>query len=136
MFSSNRSELRNIFFSAWEKHQKKLPTDLLEAELITIILAHPEYHAFLNDPDTYQQYEFNEDNPFLHLSLHLALREQIKVNRPVGVQDIYQQLHEKLNDSLKAEHKMLLCLQEILWEAQQTGKAPDEKKYLSLLKLL
>ena len=134
--SNNRNEARNIFFTAWQKHLQKSPVEKLEAQIIDIILQHPEYHYILNDPDTYQTKDFEGENPFLHLSLHLALYEQISTDRPHGIKQIYQDLCEKFPDALTTQHSMMKCLAEVLWEAQQTGVMPDENNYLSRLRAI
>ncbi len=136
MSTSERDELRHIFFEAWRKHQQKLPVEPLENQIINIILLHPEYHMILAHPENYQAKDFTETNPFLHMSLHLALREQIATNRPTGIKEIYQQLYKKTPDILTVEHQMMECLAQILWDAQQAGKIPDEKNYLDNLRKL
>ncbi len=133
---TERDELRQVFFEAWRKHQAHLPIEPLEAHIIEIILLHPEYHELLAHPEKYQTENFSETNPFLHLSLHLALREQINTNRPIGITAIYNTLCQKYPDPHHAEHKMLECLGQILWDAQQRGKMPDEQYYLETLKKL
>ncbi len=136
MFSSNRSELRKFFFDAWNKHLNSLPTEPLEKQIIEIFLDHPEYHTLLMQPDHFQEQEFANENPFLHLSLHLALREQINTNRPDGIKKIYQQLCHKLQDNLAAEHSMITMLENILWEAQKNHAMPNEEVYLEYLQKL
>ena len=114
---------------------EKTPLEPIEAQVVDIILAHPEYHAFLKDPDKFQDKDFSEGNPFLHMSLHMAIREQIQINRPEGIKRTYQGLCERV-DALFAEHLMMECLEKILWEAQQNGQMPDEKIYLDCLQRL
>lgn len=134
MFSNDRNELRKVFFEAWKKHQQHLPIEPLEAQVIDIILRHPEYHDILSNPEKFQTHDFMESNPFLHMSLHLALREQISTNRPAGIKAIYEKLCHQLADAHDAEHRMVECLGTILWEAQQSGKMPDEQAYLEVLR--
>jgi len=136
MFSNNRTEMRKIFFTAWNKHKQHILLEALDQQLIDIILLHPEYHNILNHPEKFQDHDFGAENPFLHMSLHLAIREQINTNRPYGIQKIYHDLSEKLQDTLRVEHRMLDCLENFLWQAQQSGKAPDEKNYLIQLQEL
>ena len=71
MYSAERNELRKVFFEAWRKHQNQLVIEPLEEKIIHIILKHPEYHALLNQPEDFQEKDFDETNPFLHMSLHL-----------------------------------------------------------------
>ncbi len=133
MFSTDRDQLRKVFFDAWQKYKQHLPIEPLEAQLIEIMLLHPEYHSVLDQPDNFHLHDFAESNPFLHMSLHLAIREQVNTNRPAGIQAIYQQHCVKSQDAHIAEHIMMDCLAEVLWQAQQDGKMPDEENYLRLL---
>jgi hypothetical protein len=134
--TSERDELRKIFFASWQKHQLQLPVEPLEVQLIEIILLHPELHELLNQPENFLAENFGSANPFLHLSLHLALREQVGTNRPPGIQKIYAKLCRQFNDVHLAEHHMLDCLEEILWIAQKENKNPDEQRYFEMLSRL
>lgn len=136
MPSSERDEMRKIFFDAWNKYHEKRPVEPLEADIIAIILRHPEYHDFLNNSENLDKNHFLEQNPFLHMSLHLALQEQINTNRPAGIKAIYTKLCSGLGDKHSTEHKMIDCLATILWDAQQNQTMPDEKKYLEKLREL
>ncbi len=98
MYTNNRDAYRQAFFTVWQKYQKKLPLDATEAQLVEVIALHPEFHALLENPAAYQQQEFElEENPFLHMSLHIALREQIRMNRPHGIATILQTITGKIN---------------------------------------
>ncbi len=134
MFSTERDQLRKKFFDAWQKHLNQSPVEPLEAEIIQVVLLHPEYHVILNDLDTYQARDFAEGNPFLHMSLHLAMREQLRTNRPHGIVAVFQRYCQKFQDPHVAEHQMMEVLTQVLWQAQQEGKMPDEQVYLELLR--
>jgi len=135
MYTNNRDAYRQAFFTVWQKYQKKLPLEPVEAQLVEIIDLHPEYHPLLGKPDSYQNQEFTtEENPFLHMSLHIALREQIRTNRPAGVAAIYADLIEKYVHTHEVEHRMMECLSQIIWSAQQTGVMSSEEYYLEKLK--
>ena len=137
MYSNNRDAYRQAFFTVWQKYQKKLLLEPVEAQLAEIIALHPEYHALLEKPESYQQQEFTlEENPFLHMSLHISLREQIGMDRPKGIVKIHQDLCAIHQDAHAVEHSMIECLARILWQAQQSGEAPQEKDYLDLLSRL
>lgn len=136
MTQSDRNEARKIFFTAWQKHQAQTPVEPLEAQIIEIILQHPEYHHLLNDLENNLDKDFTEENPFLHLSLHLALREQVSTNRPAGIQSIYQTLLNKHGDTLFVEHKMIEVLAVILWKSQRSGSMSSEEEYLENLRKL
>ena len=125
-----------FFFACWEKHKQQRPLEPLEAQLLEVILLHPELHSILENPTNFLAEDFHEGNPFLHLGLHIALREQVSTNRPAGIQAVYAKLCRRFNDVHAAEHKMIDCLSEILWQAQQTQTPPNEQYYLALLKQL
>ena len=131
--STEREEMRKVFFEAWRKHGLQLPVEPLEGQLIDIMLLHPEYHSLLTQPENFQAEDFPEANPFLHMSLHLAIREQVGTNRPLGIKEIHHKLTHKFQDLHAEEHHMMDCLADVLWQAQQSGKVPDERVYLEKL---
>lgn len=138
IFGQNRGELRRMYVAAWQKHVDGRPMSLLETQIADVIAEHPEYHAVVTGPEYEQDYrpERGETNPFLHMGLHLSLREQIATDRPVGVKIVYAQLSDRLCDAHAAEHRMIDCLAETLWEAQSQNRAPDEQQYLERLRRL
>ena len=133
---SDREASRKIFFDAWHKYTTNQALEPLESEIIRIILCHPEYQVILNDPASNQSKNFDDSNPFLHLGLHLGIREQVSIDRPAGVAEIYQQLCKKHRDPHVAEHKFMEYLAKVLWEAEQHGKMIETQDYLAGLKKL
>lgn len=137
IYSNDREAFRQAFVTAWQKHLKKLPTDNVETQLIQIILIHPEYQILFEKPADYENQEFNlEENPFLHMGLHLAVREQIRINRPYGIAEIQQNLITRFRNMHAVEHCMMDCLAQLMWKAQQSGMLPNETDYLEALKNL
>ena len=136
LFNPSRDEVREFFFNTWAKFKAQKPlTDLEKIALGTIHL-HPEYHAILDAPAQYMQQEYypelGETNPFLHMSLHVSVQEQMSINQPTGITDIYQKLLHK-RDEHDAQHAILECLAETIWHAQRNQTAPDNHYYLQLL---
>ncbi|MEE8119559.1 MAG: DUF1841 family protein [Gammaproteobacteria bacterium] len=140
MFGSDRGQLRRQFVEAWEKIQQNRPLSELEALITDIIALHPEYHDLLGGgEDTLDldwQPEQGETNPFLHMAMHIAIREQLGANRPAGIREVHAQLAARHGDTHAAEHVMLEALGETLWEAQRSGLPPDETLYLERLRKL
>jgi len=103
-----------------------------------VIESHPEYHADVTGDDLDRDYtpDGGRSNPYLHMGLHLGIREQVSTNRPAGIAKIHRTLISKTGDAHLAEHQMIECLAEALWEAQSQGGAPDEQKYLARLQRL
>ena len=136
----DRSGLRRHYLEAWRKRSAGAPLEPLEFQLVTVIEQHPEYHALLEDDALalardYQP-ESGQANPFLHLGLHLAIREQVATDRPPGIAAVHRELARRLGDAHEAEHQMLDKLGEALWYAQRTGRPPDEAAYLESLRRL
>ena len=136
MYSNNRDTYRQAFFTTWQKHLKKMPLETVEADMVAIIMMHPEYHSLLDENNMQQQNFTVEENPFLHMSLHMAIREQIRTNRPAGIAEVYEKLmtaHENTHD---VEHYMMTVLANLIWVAQETGEMPGEDEYLRRLREL
>jgi len=137
MFSQDRDSLRRYLAAAWTKAEAGLPLEPLERQIAALVREHPEYHALLADPERAVARDFapelGEGNPFLHLSLHLALLEQVATDRPPGIRDHYQRLVRRSGDAHRAEHLVMECLAKTLWEAQREGRPPDEAAYLACL---
>jgi hypothetical protein len=138
MFQS-RDEVRQIYLSVWHKLQQQLVLEPMEALIAEVIEIHPEYHALLEAGDDIKQQEFTPDqgqtNPFLHMGMHIALREQSGADRPFGIRALHQKL-VSLKGQHEAEHAMMECLGQSLWSAQRDNQAPDETTYLDCLKKL
>ena len=132
----SRDQLRLAYAQAWAKHLARSPLAPLEAQIADVIEAHPEYQRIVADADAAVDFEPNTgqaaENPFLHMGLHLAVREQLIVDRPPGVRDLKQQLQTRYGDGHRAEHALMEALGEELWMAQRDGRAPDERQYLVL----
>lgn len=129
-----------MYLEAWRKFSAKQPLEPLEKQLAAVIAEHPEYVSWLEAGDAALGAEFTpeggQQNPFLHMGLHLAIREQVATNRPAGIAEVHQKLAERLGGAHEAEHAMLEPLAETLWDAQRQGRMPDEQAYLERLRKL
>jgi len=137
MFGQDRTELRQMFFTSWKKHQNKQLMEPLEAVVAKIIELHPEYHALLEDKETVDKDympEMGQTNPFLHMAMHISIQEQLSTKRPTGIDQLYQSMLQKNKDPHETEHLMMECLGKMLWEAQSQNRTPDENDYLGCLR--
>lgn len=136
----NREQLRQMYLEAWRKYNAGLPLQPLEAQIAAVIAEHKEYVPLLESGPQALSADFTpeggRENPFLHMGLHLAIREQVATDRPRGIAPIHQALSERLGDPHAAEHAMLEPLAETLWESQRSGRIPDEQRYLERLRNL
>ena len=137
IFGEDRNELRQMYSTAWKKHGDRELLSPLESQIAQVIDDHPEYNdAVSNDLDREFTVEGGETNPFLHMGLHLGIREQVATDRPAGIAAIFRGLAGRIGDAHLAEHRMIDCLAETLWEAQSNDSAPDESQYLERLRQL
>lgn len=135
----SREALRKRYVEAWRRRREGLPLEPLDAAIADVIELHPEYQSMLVDAASVTQaftVEEGRTNPFLHMGLHLALREQLATRRPAGIGEIHSALARRLGSTHDAEHRMIDALAETLWEAQRRGVPPDESAYLERLRRL
>jgi len=135
----NREQLRRSYCDAWRKYRAGAPLEPLEAQIAAVIAEHTEYVPLVESPEALAQEftpEGGRENPFLHMGLHLAVREQVATDRPAGIAHIHETLTRRLGDAHAAEHAMIERLAEALWEAQRAGRMPDERQYLERLRTL
>lgn len=137
MFTPSRDEARRFLIDAWAKAQEDAPLSGLERIAADLIALHPEYHAMLEDPEKHAPRDFLPEtgaiNPFLHLSLHLAVAEQLAIDQPPGIRAQFERLRAAKGDEHAALHAVLECLGEVLWQAQRLNAPPDAALYLDCL---
>ncbi|MDR2165738.1 MAG: DUF1841 family protein [Zoogloeaceae bacterium] len=133
MFAPSRDAVRRFFCEVWRKRAGGLPLAGAELAAADIVLRHPEHHALLADPETSLGRDWTPEegvmNPFLHLSLHLAIAEQLAIDHPPGIRAVFTRLLRRM-DAHAAEHRLLETLAETLWTAQRQGQMPDTGEYL------
>ena len=139
MFNPSRDEVRTFFFEMWAKYRRGEPLSGLEQTALSIVLLHPEYQSLLENRERNLDRDFSPEsaqvNPFLHLSLHLAIEEQLAIDQPRGIRARYDALLSKSGSEHDAKHVVLECLGQTIWEAQRMRSPPDEAAYLRCLDL-
>lgn len=138
MLNPSRAEARNFFFTAYNKGNAQQALTALEKITYGVIVEHPEYSHILANPDKYRDFTWSpttgETNPFLHLSLHVSILEQLSINQPPGITPLYQELCATLANEHEAQHQVMDCLAEMIWQSQFTQMQPDPTIYLSCLR--
>jgi hypothetical protein len=140
MFAPSKEEVRRFFRDTWRKHVAQQILTPLETMALDWIIEHPEYQALLNSDDLETRefrIEDGQANPFLHLSMHLAIAEQLSIDQPKGIRAVYERLVRRRGDAHAAAHEVMQCLGEVVWAAQRAGSAlpPDamSAQYLDCL---
>ena len=129
LYSQNRREQRAFLSNAWVKFQNNEGLDPMEFQLVEIIKLHPEYHHLIQTTDAEYFPEHGQVNPFLHINLHLALREQLSINQPIEVRLAYDSLLEKIKDPHEVEHTLIDCIAEMIFLAQKNHSPFDYENY-------
>ncbi len=137
LYGNDRPRMRRYFSDVWTKYRSNKPLEPMEVLIAQVITVHPEYYEAVENPDHLDRDftpEQGQTNPFLHMGMHLAIREQSMTDQPPGVRDIYFALMKKFGGDHEAEHQMMECLGDMLWNAQRAGTEPDPDNYLECLK--
>jgi hypothetical protein len=137
--ADGRDSTREVFFRAWHHHRDDQALEGVERVLVAVALRHPEYHALLEDPQRHLERDYSpllgETNPFLHMGLHVAIEEQLALDEPRGIRDIYSKMLARQPDEHATQHLIMECLGEWLWKAQRQGAGldSDSAPYLDCL---
>jgi hypothetical protein len=137
MFDPNPADVRRFFCEAWRKRRDDLSLTPLEALAADWIGRHPEYHDDFADAEravaAFYPPEAGRTNPFLHLSLHLSIAEQVGIDQPKGIRRAWQTLAARTGSEHEAAHVLIECLAETLWEAQRHGRPLDQQAYTRMI---
>lgn len=128
-----RDQLRGAYAAAWRKHRAGGLLTPLEAMIADVIALHPEFQPLLEAPDGGAAVPASAspaENPFLHMGLHLAVRDHVSIDRPRGLRELREQLQARCGDAHAAEHELMQALGETLRGAQRSGRPPQEQEYL------
>ena len=138
MFNPTQEEVRRFFCNVYAKHRDGLPMEALETIAAGWIDAHPEYHADLVDADAAVTRVYDgsngQENPFLHLSMHLSISEQVSIDQPRGIRQAVQLLAARLGSLHEAQHEAMECLGDMMWTSQRSGLPPDGERYLECVR--
>lgn len=122
---------------AWRKRQENAILTPLETIAADWMFEHPEYHTLLADPDATMadfSVDRGETNPFLHLSMHVSIAEQISIDQPPGIRGAFEALAAQKQSIHEAAHEVMECLGQMLWEAQRNQTPPDGTRYVECVR--
>ena len=129
---NDQQQMRQVFIDIFDKMRSNSPMTALEQQVAELIVLHPEYEEALCADRIDTEYRTN-NNPFLHLSLHLGLLEQVNTDRPKGIAEVYRKMCQQVGDAHQAQHRLMDVLGECLWQAQRDERFPSEEEYLTKL---
>lgn len=137
MFSPSREQARQFFFDTWRKYRQREMLSAMEDMALEVVLLHPEYQAMLDDAEHYHDKDYlpemGDINPFLHMSMHIAVMEQLSIDQPAGIRKRFEHLLKKTGNEHDAMHQVMECLGEMIWQAQRNRSALDASVYFDCL---
>ncbi|HEY6772458.1 MAG TPA: DUF1841 family protein [Oxalicibacterium sp.] len=137
MFTPSQHDVRRFFCETFRKQQANEILTPLEAIARDWIVQHPEYADALKDVEAALAADYSvesgQSNPFLHLSMHLSIAEQISIDQPPGIRTAYQTLAQRIGEH-DAHHQVMECLGEMIWASQRSGLPPDGAAYIECIR--
>ena len=138
MFQPNQSDVRRFFCAAYAGQRDCLPLDPMASLAARWIAQHPEYHTELADVAAALRavylVEDGRSNPFLHLSMHLTIEEQLAIDQPTGIRQAVHLLAARRHSMHEAHHEVMECLGEMIWTSQRSGLPPDGQAYIDAVR--
>jgi len=138
MFAPSQHDVRRFFCQTHRKQRGGMPLTPMETLAARWIAEHPEYDTDLADVDAALSASYTVDdgrtNPFLHLSMHLTISEQVAIDQPRGIRQACDLLAARLGSAHEAQHQVMECLGEMVWTSQRTGLPPDGHAYLDCVR--
>ena len=138
MFSPSQDDVRRFFCATFVKQRDRAVLTPLEAVARDWIVQHPEYADIFGDLDAALAADYSveqgQSNPFLHLSMHLSIVEQISIDQPVGIREAFLTLARRLDSEHDAHHQIMECLGQMIWVSQRDGVAPDGVAYVECVR--
>ena len=138
MFQPSQNDVRRFFCEARRKSLTALPLTPIEALAADWVTQHPEYFEALDDTEAalaaVYEVEDGRANPFLHLSMHLTITEQLAIDQPTGIKQAFSLLAARLGSAHEAQHQVMECLGEMVWASQRSGLPPDGERYLECVR--
>lgn len=138
MFQPSQNDVRRFFCDTFAKQRQGQPMAPIEVLAAAWMDEHPEYQADLADVEAALAAVYTVDdgrtNPFLHLSMHLTISEQVSIDQPRGIRQAVELLAAKRNSLHEAQHEVMECLGEMIWQSQRSGQPPDGLAYLDAVR--
>ena len=137
MFNPSREQARQFFFDTWRKYRQREMLSAMEDMALEVILLHPEYQTIFEDEERYHDKDYlpetGDTNPFLHMSMHIAIEEQLSIDQPAGILKRFERLLQRNGNKHDAMHQVMECLAEMIWQAQRNRSSLDASIYFECL---
>lgn len=134
----HRQKFRRTINKVWNMIKEGLPADLNQEEkrLLPIIQEHQEYREYFENEDFLDGSEDQMEegiNPFLHISLHQMVEDQLNSKTPVEAARLYEYIEKQGYSRHDAIHVVIMVLIHMIYNAIEKNSSFDEKRYIRLL---
>ena len=134
MFNPSQADVRRFFCEIYRKYRANQILTPLEAIARDWVIQHPEYAEILGNVEAALEADYTvesgQSNPFLHLSMHLSIEEQVSIDQPAGIKSAYMALAQKRGSPHDAHHEIMECLGQMIWTSQRNNSPPDGAAYV------
>jgi Domain of unknown function (DUF1841) len=138
MFQPSQHDVRRFFCETHARQRAAQPLTPMQTLAADWIAEHPELHPELDDLEAALAAQYSVEggraNPFLHLSMHLTISEQVAIDQPRGIRQAFELLRARLGSAHEAQHQVMECLGEMVWASQRSGQPPDGLAYLDCVR--
>lgn len=138
MFTPSQHDVRRFFCETYRKWRANEILTPMEAIARDWLMQHEEYADALSNVEEALAADYSVErgqaNPFLHLSMHLSIAEQISIDQPPGIRAAFLGLAQRLDSEHEAHHQIMECLGEMIWNSQRSGLPPDGASYVECVK--
>ncbi|MEQ8764717.1 MAG: DUF1841 family protein [Planctomycetota bacterium] len=131
-----QQQFRQWVHELWAKRNLERPDQGPEATFLRLLEEHPEYHDIWSLPTPPTDPTIGGTNPYLHISLHQAVDEQLHSGEPAEVRDTFVRLKKLGDHEHEARHRIMGVLVTVMNASMQKGVAFDTADYEKRLRAL
>lgn len=133
-----RQNLRRVVHKIWMmlREGNLVGLDQTEQKLARIIMAHQEYQEHFEDEGILDGREYASAegfNPFLHISLHQMVEDQLDSETPIEAILLCESLEMAGYSRHEAVHTIIMVLMPMIFDAYKSGKPFNAERYKKLL---
>lgn len=126
---------RQHYGMVWQLALAGAPLTIEQMRLVRVMQEHPEYRSIWDNPEEASAglEDLTEPNPFLHVTAHMMVEEQIAGRNPPDVAVVVSRLTRSGDSRHEAIHKVANVLMGEVWDVLAKKREFDREKYVRRL---
>lgn len=124
---------RTVMSDIWKRwHRDPDSLEGEERQLAEQMAEHQKYHDVWENIDNLSDHAFDpakEENPFLHVSLHVTLERQLQSDEPPEAGRALERLIARGDDPHEARHAILRVLVQEMWHIMTHSEEFNQQRY-------